>query len=506
MAGVSPPEGFREIPAGRVARGRVAPPPSKSVTHRYLNLALLAGAPAAIAPAAAGRGHPPLPRRPRGAGLVGGARGRTAARLCAARRHIATPGRRRPTRGPLLRQRRHPLPVPDRRPHRPCPGSWRVDGTPRLRERPVGPLVGRAAEPGRADRVLGAAGHAPLTIRAGGPAGRRGARLDAGESSQYLSALLMAGLAGAGADPDRGAAPHLRAVRRAHPRAIRRFLSAGRRRRSGPESSGGDLATSRRLSRSRRPTSWRSEGDWSAACYPAAAAALDRRPGASWWACDRVVGPGRPARSSTCWRRWAPRSPGRTTRSRSRGGRGWRAGRWRSTCRRSAGPGADPGGVGAVCPRDDPHLQCRALADQGERPAAGHGGGAGRGCGVPVEERPDGLVIDGCWAGRASAAGTAGGRPVVLDPVGDHRIAMSFALVGLRRARRRVAAPGGRGQVVPRLLGRPLRPARRVDPNETGRRGWEPARRASPRGTLRAPPVPSRHSFTLGIAERRNAE
>ena len=42
-ASVSKSPDPREVPAGRLARGRVAPPPSKSVTHRYLNLALLAG-------------------------------------------------------------------------------------------------------------------------------------------------------------------------------------------------------------------------------------------------------------------------------------------------------------------------------------------------------------------------------------------------------------------------------------------------------------------------------
>src|SRR5690349_4287729 len=35
----------REIPSGGRAAGRVRVPPSKSLTHRYLNLALLSGAP-----------------------------------------------------------------------------------------------------------------------------------------------------------------------------------------------------------------------------------------------------------------------------------------------------------------------------------------------------------------------------------------------------------------------------------------------------------------------------
>jgi 3-phosphoshikimate 1-carboxyvinyltransferase len=68
--------------------------------------------------------------------------------------------------------------------------------------------------------------------------------------------------------------------------------------------------------------------------------------------------------------------------------------------------------------------------------------GLGR-LGVPVEELPDGLRIPGCWAGGAPPArvGSPAGEPVVLDPVGDHRIAMAFALVGLRRPGVAVAHP-----------------------------------------------------------------
>jgi 3-phosphoshikimate 1-carboxyvinyltransferase len=59
--------------------------------------------------------------------------------------------------------------------------------------------------------------------------------------------------------------------------------------------------------------------------------------------------------------------------------------------------------------------------------------------GVPVEERPDGLVIEGCWADTAPPGDPA--HPVVLDPCDDHRIAMSFALVGLRRPGVAIAHP-----------------------------------------------------------------
>jgi 3-phosphoshikimate 1-carboxyvinyltransferase len=70
-------------------------------------------------------------------------------------------------------------------------GRFRVDGSPRMRERPIGGLV-------RALRSLGAAiscpereGFLPLEIRGGGLRGGR-TRLDASASSQYLSALLLA--------------------------------------------------------------------------------------------------------------------------------------------------------------------------------------------------------------------------------------------------------------------------------------------------------------------------
>ena len=48
--------------------------------------------------------------------------------------------------------------------------------------------------------------------------------------------------------------------------------------------------------------------------------------------------------------------------------------------------------------------------------------------GAEVSELPDGRVIPGVWAQRSPKA-----EPVTVDPHGDHRIAMSLAVVGLRR-------------------------------------------------------------------------
>jgi 3-phosphoshikimate 1-carboxyvinyltransferase len=55
---------------------------------------------------------------------------------------------------------------------------------------------------------------------------------------------------------------------------------------------------------------------------------------------------------------------------------------------------------------------------------------------VPASERPDGLVIEGCWHDREPPS-----DPVLIDAHDDHRIAMSMALVGLRRAGVAIASP-----------------------------------------------------------------
>ncbi|MGW2698690.1 3-phosphoshikimate 1-carboxyvinyltransferase [Streptomyces sp. NPDC001340] len=71
-------------------------------------------------------------------------------------------------------------------------GTYRFDASPQMRRRPLGPLT-------RALRDLGvdllheeAEGHHPLTVRAAGVEGGE-VVLDAGQSSQYLTALLLLG-------------------------------------------------------------------------------------------------------------------------------------------------------------------------------------------------------------------------------------------------------------------------------------------------------------------------
>lgn len=67
-----------------------------------------------------------------------------------------------------------------------------IDGTPRLRERPVAPLVDALTGLGAEIEYLRECGHAPLHIRGKNLSGK--VAIDCSQSSQYASALLLAGL------------------------------------------------------------------------------------------------------------------------------------------------------------------------------------------------------------------------------------------------------------------------------------------------------------------------
>lgn len=418
----------RPIPAGRTAEGRLAPPPSKSVTHRYLDLVLLSGSPARVArpllaedtrlfldalaalgwsvslsPGAVDLRPPQAP--PAAAELFCGNAG-TLFRFVTASAAV-------------------------------LPGRWRIDGTPRLRERPVGPLLAALRELGAEVEGAGAdGGHAPLSVVGGTFRGGE-TLLDAGESSQYLSALLMAGLRAPSQTEIRLRALTSRPYVELTRAAIRRFC---------PEAPGGDpvseVAGGYRVVPARPvpPPDLEVEGDWSAACYPAAAAALT-------------------------------------------------GGRVRLTGLDPASPQGDRAfldllarmGAGISWTRDGVEVEGRGLeaveVDLSSMPdqvptlaaLAPFARGATRiynvanlrikesdrllamatglsQAGVPVEELPDGLVIPGCWSTHGKGPR---GAPVVLEPAGDHRIAMSFALVGLRREGVAVAAPEVVGKSYP---------------------------------------------------------
>jgi 3-phosphoshikimate 1-carboxyvinyltransferase len=392
------------VPSGRRARGRVRVPPSKSLTHRYFNLALLSGSPLVIE-------RPLFAEDTR---LFLAALGRSGFQVEEGEDEVSLTPRGAPegeveifcgNAGTMLRFLVATLTV--------IPGLWRLDGVPRLRERPVGPLV--EALRGLSARIeyLGQDGYVPLRIEGGSLRGGT-TTLDAGESSQYLSAILMAALRAPGevvvevpsltsrpyVDVTIGAAAAFDGhIERVGPRAYRVRPSVLR---------GGRA---------------RVEGDYSAACYPAAAAALtggdvsleglasDSRQG-DRELLDLLVEMGAEVE-------------------------------WQGEILRVRG-GADLRGVKADLsgmPDQVPTLAALAVFAQGETLI--HNVAHLRikesdrleamatelkKLGADVREGRDSLWIPGLWSGGELPTET-----VHVDPRGDHRIAMSLALVGLRR-------------------------------------------------------------------------
>jgi len=70
-------------------------------------------------------------------------------------------------------------------------GDFSIDGAPQLRARPIGGLIDALRQLGVAIQYDDRAGHCPITVTASGLAGGL-VHLDASESSQFLSALLLA--------------------------------------------------------------------------------------------------------------------------------------------------------------------------------------------------------------------------------------------------------------------------------------------------------------------------
>ena len=70
-------------------------------------------------------------------------------------------------------------------------GPTVIDGTPRMRERPIQDLVDALGELGAGARILGERGCPPLELAGGGIAGGT-ARVDASRSSQFVSGILLA--------------------------------------------------------------------------------------------------------------------------------------------------------------------------------------------------------------------------------------------------------------------------------------------------------------------------
>lgn len=399
------PEGIA-ILAGRRVSGSVEPPPSKSLTHRAFALALLADAPLVVE----------RPLAAEDTGLFRQALERLGWRLEEGERRLAlTPGPRPPraeidcgNAGTMFRFLVALLAA--------IPGEWRLDGVPRLRERTVGPLVdalrGLGAEIDCEERE----GFAPLAIRGRRLPGGRVA-LDAGVSSQFLSALLMAALVAAGetgiAVPALTSRPYVDLTLG----AVERF--GGR----VDSTAGGYRVRPGLVS----PGTFRVEGDFSAAAYPAAAAALTG---------GRVLLTGLPAASRQGDRGFLDLLAAMGARV------DWRPD---SDAVEVAGTGhidaldrdlsATPDQVptlaalapfarGTTTIRGVPHLRIK----ESDRLAAMVEGL--RAIGAEAEETADGLVVPGVWADRRPAPPPA---PLPVDPHGDHRIAMSLAVAGLAR-------------------------------------------------------------------------
>lgn len=400
-----------------VVRGRLRVPPSKSVSHRQLALALLARAPVEVRNLLRAEdidlflgvlrtmGWTVEERRDHGVETVRLSPGdppREATLECG-------------NAGTLLRFLVALAAT--------VPGDWTLDGTARLRERPVGPLVAALRELGVIVQWRGVEGYPPLTVEGGTLRGGE-TTIDAGESSQYLSALLLAALAAQ--EPT-----HVRVAALTSMPYVDVTLTLIVR-------WGGHFETTAhgfRVIPGLRPrVDAEVEGDYSAAAYPAAAAALTG-------GAVTLLGLTRRSRQGDRGFLDVLASMGADFEWSGdtlyvRGGGELNA----VDVDMSAMPDQVPT-LAALAPfargttsiRNVPHLRIKEsdrLAAMARELAR---------AGAEVEELADGLVIPGVWAG--TAATDLPQAPVVVDAHGDHRIAMSMALVGLRRPGLEIAHP-----------------------------------------------------------------
>ncbi|HEX6898178.1 MAG TPA: 3-phosphoshikimate 1-carboxyvinyltransferase [Thermoanaerobaculia bacterium] len=391
------------VPAGRRARGRVRVPSSKSMTHRYFNLALLSGSPAVIE----------RPLQAEDTRLFMAALGRCGFRVEEGEDEVRLDPTGPPREevevfcgnaGTMLRFLVATLAV--------IPGRWRLDGIPRLRERPVGPLVDALRQLGARIEYLAAEGYVPLRIEGGSLRGGA-ATLDAGESSQYLSAILMAALRAPEEVvvevPSLTSRPYVDVtlaaaaafdghIERAGPRAYRvrpSTLRAGR---------------------------LRVEGDFSAACYPAAAAALtegdvlldglsrDSRQGDREFI-DLLAEMG----AEVSWK-------GDVLRVRGQDLKGIKADLSNMPDQVPTLAALAPFASGETLIHNVAHLRIKE-SDRLDAMATEL-----RKAGADAREGRDSLWLPGLWHEADPPT-----EEVRVDPRGDHRIAMSMALVGLRR-------------------------------------------------------------------------
>lgn len=409
----------RPVAHGVRFSGLLRVPPSKSVTNRYLNLALLAGREVVL-----GR---PLVSQDTERFLD------ALVRLGFDVRHAedelrVVPGALPPAAaidcgdsGTMARFLLAALAT--------LPGEWRLDGSARLRERTMEPLADALRRLGASLAYRGVHGFLPIDI-AGGTLRGGAISLDAGVSSQFVSALLMAATRAreevALAVSSLVSGPYVDLTRSA-------LEAFGVRVESRQE---GSLAV--------RPTPlaggrFEVEGDYSAASYPAAAAVLTR---------GRVELEGLAPDSAQGDRGFMDllAEMGATIEWRGtglvvRGGKTLRAVEADLAAMPDMVPTLAvlaPFARGTTRILNVAHLRIK----ESDRLAAISA--ELRRAGAAVEELSDGLVVPGVWA-EADPPKT----PVRLLTHGDHRIAMAFAVFGLRRSGVEITAPDVVGKSYP---------------------------------------------------------
>jgi len=300
------------------------------------------------------------------------------------------------------------------------PGLWVVDGSTRLRERPLGPLIETLRALGAQIECLGEEGYPPVRIVGGSLEGGRAA-LDAGESSQYLSAVLMAALGARQTvtlDVDAlVSAPYVDLT----VEAIEAF--GGEVVREGSSWSVVPTAL--------EPGPVEIEGDWSSASYWLVGAPLTGGE-------IRLGGLSKASQQGdrgfvSVTERLGGEVEWQGSELVVRGVRPLQA----VDVDFSSMPDLVPT-LAAVAPflsgttriTNVAHLRIK----ESDRLAA-MSSELGR-VGAAISERADGLVIDGSWASVSPPEG-----PVVVETHDDHRIAMSLALTGLRRSGISIAEP-----------------------------------------------------------------
>ncbi len=407
----SNPEEWRVVPSGTMVEGRLRPPASKSLTQRFLNLALLS----------TGRTELVRPLIAEDTSLFLAALERIGMSIESGPSQITFEpqgGRdecelRCGNNGTMLRFLLGSLTT--------MPGIWVIDGSPRLRERPVGPLVDALRQLGARIDYLGVEGFAPLRVY-GGNLGEGEVLLDAGTSSQFASSVLMAATRARGEVlvelAELTSAPYLQLT-------IASMAEFGAQ---------VEVLDSRRLKV--RPSEMKGgrysvEPDFSAAAYPAVAALLTR---------GSVLLEGLSASSKQGDLRFIELI-GRIGADIEWTGKGVLV-RGQSEISGldvdlSTMPDQVPT-LAALAPfasgrtriRNVAHLRYKesdrldAMSRELTR------------LGADIEQRDDGLVIEGTWAEQAPPE-----TNVRVRTYGDHRIAMSLALVGLRRPGVEISEP-----------------------------------------------------------------